>query len=69
MDGALLATNAGQLRFLLSDGFFNPKDPKWFISIILVSASIIFQVIMLIILAYLANNNLANKRKNLTLIL
>lgn len=63
MDGALLATNASQLRFLLTDGFIKTEDPKWVISIILVTASIISQVIMLVILGLLANSNLANKSK------
>lgn len=63
MDGALLAANAAQLRLLLTDGFIHPKDPKWVISISMVVASIIAQCIILIILAYLAKNNLANKAK------
>ena len=63
MDVALLATNVGQLKVLLSNGFIDQKDPKWWVSIVLVSTSIIAQVVMLLILGYLANNNLANRRK------
>ena len=63
MDGALLATNAAQLRQLLTEGFIHPNDPKWIISIILVSISIIAQLVVLVILGYLANNTLANKAK------
>lgn len=63
MDGALLATNAAQLRQLLTEGFLNTKDPKWFISIILVVTSIILQLLTIFILAYLANNNLGDRLK------
>lgn len=64
MDGALLATNASQLRTLLSDEYLNgPRDPKWIISLIFVSASILSQVIILVLLGVLANNNLANRAK------
>jgi hypothetical protein len=63
MDGALLAVNAGQLRVLLTQGFLDPSDPKWLISIILVSSSIVAQLIMLVILGVLANNNFANRAK------
>lgn len=63
LDVALLATNVGQLKVLLSNGFIDQKDPKWWVSIVLVSTSIIAQVVMLLILGYLANNNLANRRK------
>jgi hypothetical protein len=63
MDGALLAVNAGQLRVLLTQGFLDPSDPKWLISIILVSSSIVAQLVMLVILGVLANNNFANRAK------
>ncbi|CAF0811382.1 unnamed protein product [Brachionus calyciflorus] len=63
MDGALLATNAAQLRLLLTEGFMYPKDPKWVISISLVVASIIAQLAILVICGYLANNTLANRAK------
>ena len=63
MDGALLATNAAQLRTLLTEGFIHPNDPKWIISISLVSTSIVAQLVILVILGYLANNTLANKAK------
>ena len=54
MDGALLATNAAQLRVLLSEGFLDTKDPKWFISIILVSCSLGAQLLVLVLLGLLA---------------
>ena len=63
MDGALLATSAGQLRSLLSNGY-DKSDPKWYISISLVTTSVFCQVFMLILCAILANNNLADKAKS-----
>ena len=60
-----LATNAAQLRTLLSEEYLNgsTKDPKWIISLVFVSASLISQVIILVLLGVLANNNLANRAK------
>lgn len=63
LDGALLATNVAQLKVILSDGIIDTKDAKWWISVVLVSTSVLAQIIMLIVLGYLANNNLANRRK------
>ena len=64
MDGALLATNAAQLRTLLSDDYLDkPKDPRWIVSIVFVSGSLLAQLIILILLGVLANNNLANRTK------
>lgn len=63
LDGALIATNVGQLKILLSDGIIDTKDAKWWISLVLVGTSVLIQIIMLIVLGYLANNNLANRRK------
>ncbi len=64
MDGALLATNAAQLRTLLTTGFYNKEDPKWYISISLVATSLCCQIIMLILCGVLANNNLTDRNKS-----
>lgn len=39
------------------------NDVKWWISVVLVATSVFAQIIMLMILGYLANKNLANRRK------
>ena len=53
--GALLATNAAQLRVLLTNGFLKPNDPKWIISLTFVCCSITAQLIALVLLGILAN--------------
>ena len=63
MDGALLATNAAQLKLLLSKGFYDTNDPKWYVSIVLVSASLASQVLILGLLGVLAQKDLADRTK------
>lgn len=65
MDGAILATNAAQLKMLLSNQTML-NDTLWFISLILVSASITFQVLLAIFLSLLARNNLEDGKQKKT---
>ena len=62
-DGAVLATNAAQLRFLLNE---NNQDALWVVSLTLVSISIVAQLIMAIFLGLLARNDLADTRQQRT---
>ena len=56
--GAILATNAAQLRVLLTSGFLKQNDPKWIISLTFVCCSIATQLIALVLLGILANKYL-----------
>ncbi len=58
----MLATNAAQLRFLLTDKE-KEKGTIWIVSITLVTISIVAQLIMAVLLGLLARNNLADLKQ------
>jgi hypothetical protein len=57
--GGLLAANAGQLRVLLADQMMNTRDAKWLVPFVLVCFSGAAQLVLLVLLAILANCSLA----------
>ncbi len=58
-DGALLATNAVQLKTLLTTPV-TKQDSLWIVSLVFVSISIIAQCLMAVLLGILANNSIAD---------
>jgi hypothetical protein len=77
LNGALFACNASQLKLILTKGFINTSDPKWFICIILICLSLTIQIIMLCFQGIITNSNIVddlkknflNKLNNINLVL
>lgn len=57
LDLALLTSNANQLRYVLEVGEYGQKETSYYISIVLISLSIILQILIGIMLIFIGRQN------------